>query len=133
MNCSATNSPAKRITVFVAIAAILGWCLLPHSQSVKLLADDTQSPDHESFLWGPGSAALAVMYLTGSLQVEDLPMVVYDDGGGQAIKPVSEYWLAESAADILLARGIVPLIGNRSGTDLRAPRLQTASATPAGL
>ena len=90
-------------------------------------------PPHSAFLWGNPAIAIALMSLTDEVRLDDLPMVVYDDGSGQAIKPVSEIYLAESAIDEMLRRGIVPLTGNRGGTDIRAPRLQSISARPAAI
>ena len=60
-------------------------------------------------------------------------MVVYDDGSGQAIKPAAEVYLAESAVDEFLRRGLVPLVGNRSGTDIRVPRLQSMAKRPTAI
>ena len=81
--------------------------------------------EHESFLWGNPAIALAVMSLQQKLQIEDLPMVVYDDGGGQAIKPPSEVYLSDSAGEKLLQRGLIPLLSRRGHTDIRVLRLQT--------
>jgi len=60
-------------------------------------------------------------------------MVIFDDGGGQSIKPVSEFYLAESAADEVLRRGMIPIIGNRGGTDARVPRLQSMANQPTAI
>jgi type VI secretion system protein ImpC len=83
------------------------------------------APDHESFLWASPAIALAVMSLQQTLRVEDLPMVVYDDGGGQAIKPTSEVYLTDSAGEKLLQRGIIALMGRRGHTDIRILRFQS--------
>ena len=86
------------------------------------------APEHESFLWGSPASALAVMSVQQILQIEDLPMVVYDDGGGQAIKPSSEVYLTDSAGENLLQRGIIPLMGRRGHTDVRILRFQSIAS-----
>jgi predicted component of type VI protein secretion system len=83
------------------------------------------APNHESFLWGNPAIALAVMSLQQILQIEDLPMVVYNDASGQAIKPPSEVYLSDSAGEKLLQRGIIPLMSRRGHTDIRVLRIQT--------
>lgn len=93
-------------------------------------------PDHESFLWGNPAIALAILWLreqepgNQALHLEDLPMVTYDDGSGQAIKPPSEVYLSDSAAEKLLELGIMPLIGRRGQTGLLLPRLQSVAKPP---
>jgi len=82
-------------------------------------------PDHDAFLWGSASLVTALMWLTDTLIIDDALLVTYDDGGGQAIKSPTGAYLTDSAADVLLARGIVPLLAQRGGTDIRVPRLQT--------
>jgi type VI secretion system protein ImpC len=96
-------------------------------------------PHHESFAWGNPAIALAVIWLeqlTGTredLQVVDLPMVMYDDGGGQAIKPPSELYLSDSAAEKLLEMGLMPFVGQRGQTGVRLPRLQSIAKPVAAL
>ena len=93
-------------------------------------------PDHESFVWGNPAIALAVIWLAqqvnprSSLQLNDLPMVTYDDGSGQAIKPPSELYLSDSATEKLISLGLMPLVGKRGHTGVSLPRLQSI-ANPA--
>ncbi len=87
------------------------------------------SPSHDAFSWGSASIVLALMWLTESLLVDDAPLVTYDDGGGQAIKPPTGAYMTDSAAEALLARGLVPLLAERGGTDIRVPRLQSLAIT----
>lgn len=87
------------------------------------------APSHEAFSWGSASIVLAQMWLTGSLIVDDAPLVTYDDGGGQAIKAPTGAYMTDSAADTLLAVGIVPLLAQRGGTEIRVPRLQSLAIT----
>ncbi|MCJ7556705.1 MAG: type VI secretion system contractile sheath large subunit, partial [Gammaproteobacteria bacterium] len=94
------------------------------------------NPDHESFVWGNPAIALAILWLgqlanpQSGLQVNDLPMVMYDDGSGQAIKPPSELYISDSAADKLTSLGLMPLVGQRGRTGVSLPRLQSI-ANPA--
>jgi type VI secretion system protein ImpC len=87
------------------------------------------APAHEAFLWGNASIVVALMWLTDTLIIDDAQLVTYDDGGGQAIKPPTGAYMTDSAADVLLARGIVPLLAQRGGTDIRVPRLQSMAVT----
>ena len=82
-------------------------------------------PDHDAFLWGSASIITTLMWLTDTLIIDDALLVTYDDGGGQAIKSPTGAYMTDSAAEALLARGIVPLLAQRGGTDIRVPRLQT--------
>ena len=87
------------------------------------------APTHDAFLWGNASIVLALMWLTDTLVIDDALLVTYDDGGGQAIKPPTGAYMTDSAAEALLARGIVPLLAQRGGTDIRVPRLQSMAVT----
>jgi len=91
------------------------------------------APDHDAFFWGNPAIALAVMSLQQQLQIDDLPMVTYDDGSGQAIKPPTEFYLADSAAEKVLQRGLIPLTGQRGHTSVRTPRLQSVARDPTAL
>ena len=87
------------------------------------------APAHIAFLWGNASVVVAFMWLTETLIIDDALLVTYDDGSGQAIKPPTGAYMTDSAADTLLARGIVPLLAERGGTDIRVPRLQSLAIT----
>jgi len=87
------------------------------------------APAHKAFLWGNASIVVALMWLTDTLIIDDAQLVTYDDGGGQAIKPPTGAYMTDSAAEVLLARGIVPLLADRGGTDIRIPRLQSMAVT----
>jgi len=91
------------------------------------------APQHDAFFWGNPAIALTVMSLQQHLQVDDLPMVTYDDGSGQAIKPPTEVYLTDSAAEKLLQRGLIPLTGQRGHTSVRIPRLQSVAKDPTAL
>lgn len=91
------------------------------------------APAHEDFLWGSPGIVLASMFANGSCIAGDLPMVVYDDGSGQAIMPPSEFYLADSASDALLKKGIMALVSKRGATDIRIPRMQSIADPPTGI
>ncbi len=88
------------------------------------------APGQEAFVWANAGVAVAALHLQRALQLEDLPMVTYDDGSGQAIMPVTGQFMAESASDRILANGPVPIVGHRGRTSLRVPRLQTIAEPP---
>jgi len=87
------------------------------------------APSHDAFAWGSASIVLTLMWLTATLVVDDAPLVTYDDGSGQAIKAPTGAYMTDSAAETLLARGIVPLLARRGGTEIRVPRLQSLAIT----
>jgi type VI secretion system protein ImpC len=97
------------------------------------------NPDQEAFFWGNPAIVLTVLWLGQlcepghSLQVPDLPMVMYDDGSGQAIKPPSEVYISDSAAEKLMASGITPIIGQRGHTGVRVSSLQSIASPPTPL
>jgi type VI secretion system protein ImpC len=91
------------------------------------------APDHESFLWGCPGIVLATMSVNSSNAAGDVPVVVYDDGSGQAIKPPTEVYLTDSAGEKLLGKGIMALMGKRGATDLRIIRMQSIADPPGAL
>lgn len=86
------------------------------------------APDHEAFLWGGPGPLLAAITLRQSNRLDGLPVVTYDDGGGQAIKPPCESYIADSAAERILDRGIVPLIAHRGQTAVQVLRIETIAS-----
>jgi predicted component of type VI protein secretion system len=78
---------------------------------------------HELFAWGNAGLPLLVMHYLGEFSLADFPMVVFEQAGGQAIKPPSGVYLADSAADVMLSRGITPLLSKRGDTGLYIPAL----------
>lgn len=97
------------------------------------------NPDHEAFFWVSAAIGLAAVWLaqyqaqSSDLHICDLPLVTYDDGSGQSIKPPSEIYLSDSAAEAILTNGVIPLIGRRGDTSVRIPRLQSMANPPTGL
>jgi len=76
-----------------------------------------------AFAWGNAGLPLLVMYYLGEFSLGDFPMVVFEQAGGQAIKPPSGVYITDSASDALLARGITPLLSKRGDTGLYVPTL----------
>jgi type VI secretion system protein ImpC len=97
------------------------------------------NPDHESFCWGSPAIALAAIWIDQETnpdaepQITDMPMVVYEDGGGQSIMPAAEIFISDSAAEKLLSNGISPILGRSGDTSLTVLRLQSASDAPRNL
>ena len=89
------------------------------------------APHHETFFWVSSAIGLALVWISqhlgsaDSLEIRDTPMVTYDDGSGQAIKPSSEFYLSDSAVDMLMANGFMPLFSRRGDTGITVPRLQS--------
>jgi type VI secretion system protein ImpC len=84
-------------------------------------------PDRSTFLWASSAIALAVVWMQVQAGkqplLEELPMVIYDDGSGQAIMPATEYCLSDSAATALSDKGLSALRASRSTTDVTVQRL----------
>jgi type VI secretion system protein ImpC len=96
-------------------------------------------PEHEAFFWVSSAIGLALVWLARhlgyapDLEISDTPMVTYDDGGGQAIKPASEVYLSDTAAEALLSNGFMPLVSRRGGTSVKVTRLQSMGDPPTAL
>jgi len=84
-------------------------------------------PDRSTFLWASSAIALAVVWMQMEAGeqplLQELPMVVYDDGSGQAIMPATEYYLSDSAETVLAGKGLSTLRASRSTTDVKVQRL----------
>ncbi len=103
-------------------------------------------PESARFLWG--NPAIGCAYLlgracadesrpgdAGSLDIEDLPTVLFDDGTGQALQPPVEALISERAMQQIQASGLIPMLGKRNANsvrcaDLTAVASQTISFLP---
>jgi predicted component of type VI protein secretion system len=74
--------------------------------------------DWDAFAWGNAGLPLLVMHYLGEFSLGDFPMVMFEQAGGQAIKPPSGVYITDSASDVLLSRGITPLLSKRGDTGL---------------
>jgi type VI secretion system protein ImpC len=99
-----------------------------------------ESPAHEDYLWG--NPAFICAYLLAlnfsrhgweimrglSLDVEGLPLHVYDEHGEANIKPCAEALLTMRAAEAILDRGIMPLLSLKGRDVVRLARFQSVSS-----
>ena len=60
-----------------------------------------------------------------ALDVEDLPMHIYEEAGERVMQPATEALLGERAMSAILARGIMPLLGQRQRNAVRLARFQS--------
>ncbi|MBK8750837.1 MAG: hypothetical protein IPL99_03945 [Candidatus Competibacteraceae bacterium] len=67
------------------------------------------------------------------LDVEDLPMHIYEEAGERVMQPVTEVLLGERAMSAILARGIMPLLGQRQRNAVRLARFQSLADPPVAL
>ncbi|MEW6600236.1 MAG: type VI secretion system contractile sheath large subunit [Nitrospirota bacterium] len=100
---------------------------------------------HNLYLWG--NAAMACAYLIaeafsrnewnlrpGSIQdIEDLPLHLYKDKGETRTKPCAEVVFTEEAAEIILEKGIMPLLSFKNQDRVRLARFQSLADPPANL
>ncbi len=61
------------------------------------------------------------------MDVDDLPLVVYNDGTGGAIKPTAECLITEKVASKILSSGLVPLLSYRDRNQARVHQLRSIS------
>jgi len=104
--------------------------LVPFEES----APDTRPP-HESYLWGSGSLAVALLVGEGfaedgwalrpGREISNLPLHVYRADGETIATPCAEAVLSERAAERLLDRGLSPLLTVRDSDAVIFPRLQS--------
>jgi len=102
------------------------------------------TPEHERYLWG--NPAIACAYLLGEAftrygwamrpgQVSDiahLPAHIYKSEFEPELKPCAEVLLTEEAVELLLDRGLIPLISFRGADHVRVGRIQSI-ADPSSL
>lgn len=98
---------------------------------------------HESYLWGYGAHALALLagqaFLAGGwdmnlgehLDLDDLPSHIHTaDDGERAQQPCAELLLGENAGQALLERGLMPLLSYRNRNAVRLLRWQSIAEPP---
>ena len=98
------------------------------------VAPDTRPP-HESYLWGSGSLAAALLVGEGfsvggwslepGREISNLPLHVYRSDGETIATPCAEAVLTERAAERLLDDGLSPLLSVRDTDAVILPRLQS--------
>ena len=92
-------------------------------------------PEHESYLWGSGSLAAALLLgeafsvsgwsLRPGREISNLPLHVYRADGETVATPCAEVILSERAAERVLERGLCPLLTVRDSDAVIFPRLQS--------
>jgi len=94
-------------------------------------------PDHNYYLWG--NPSFACVYLLaqafthhgwnlrpGIIQdIEGLPLYIYKEEGESRVKPCAEVVLTERAAEIILDKGLMPLLCFRNQDRIRPARFQS--------
>ena len=91
-------------------------------------------PERERFLWGNPAFACALLIARahargdgahwpndGGGSVDDLPMPVYSDGGGEAVQPPIELVLGERARATATERGLIALAGGFNANRISVP------------
>jgi type VI secretion system protein ImpC len=102
--------------------------------------DFQELPDggsHDAYLWGNPAFACACLLgrafsehggglRPGVVQeIEDLPIYVYEEDGERRVKPCAEVLLTVRAAEIILERGLMPLLSFRARDVVRLARFQS--------
>jgi type VI secretion system protein ImpC len=94
-------------------------------------------PDHNDYMWG--NPCFACVYLLGQAfsqygwnlrpgiiqDIEGLPLYIYKEEGESRIKPCAEVLLTERAAEIILNKGLMPLLCFRNQDKIRLVRFQS--------
>jgi len=101
--------------------------------------------NHEQYLWGNSAIVCACLLaaafrtsgwsLTGELQQEltGLPMHVYNSNGETNVTPCAEAFLTERAMEILIGKGLVPLLSIKGRDAVRVARFQSIAEPSAPL
>jgi type VI secretion system protein ImpC len=97
----------------------------------------TGTPDHEDWLWGPGSLAVALLLGRAFMangwsmtpgderEIGDLPACTVLRDGELELQPCAEAFLSESALHALMDAGLTPLASHRHRNALTAVRIQS--------
>jgi type VI secretion system protein ImpC len=137
-------SPRAR---FLALAAPRYLLRLPYSDDndpIELFPFDELPSEggHEFLLWGNPAflvaRVVAEAFLTEgwalrtarSAAVDERPVHRREVKGETAVTPFAEAWLTERAAAVMLERGVIPLVSDRSRDRIRIPMLQSIASLP---
>ncbi len=107
----------------------------------ELSADDDVSARHESYLWA--NPAFAVTYLlaqgfskngwdfrpSDALEIEGLPLHIFQRNGDSEIKPCAEALLTVRAAKEIIDRGLMPLLSMKDSDTIRLGMFQSIAGT----
>ena len=102
-------------------------------------------PVHEDYLWGNPALALALLLARsfsdagGEMpsntltEIDGLPLHLYETDGDVVSKPCAEVWLTEDAAELVVEKGLIPLVSFKDRDVARVLRIQSIADPPRGL
>ena len=67
------------------------------------------------------------MQLDGYGEVDDLSVHQFEHDGESMVKPCAEVWLSDRAGEVILERGLMPVLSIKGRDAVRLPRLQSIS------
>ena len=137
-------------TAYLGLALPRFMLRLPYGEDtdpVEILEFDEMpyASIHNLYLWGNASIACAYLIAEafnrnewnlrpGSiLDIENLPLHVYKEASESRTKPCAEVVFTEDAAEIILLKGIMPLLSYKNQNRVRLARFQSLSDPPANL
>lgn len=98
-------------------------------------------PTHQHYLWGNPAFALAFLLAKGfsesgwdfrpsdSLEIDGLPLHIYEMDGASEIKPCAEALLTLRAAETIIERGLMPLLSLKDSDTVRLGVFQSLACT----
>jgi type VI secretion system protein ImpC len=110
---------------------------MPDSEHLAIDREDR----HESYLWANPAFAIAFLLARGfsregwefrpsdDLEIEGLPMHVYEHDGDTEIKPCAEILLTLRAAEQIIDRGLMPLISMKGSDTVRLGMFQSIAGS----
>ncbi len=96
-------------------------------------------PDHDAFLWGNPVYGLLLLVsqrfeddgwspdLAGVMEIEDMPIAIYDDGTGEAIKPPAEAYPSDEDVALFEARGVMTFVSYRNHNAVRLSQFHSVA------
>jgi type VI secretion system protein ImpC len=100
---------------------------------------------HEQYLWG-NSAALCASLLAGAFRefgwsltnglrcdLVGIPVHIYESDGDKHVTPCAEVILTERAMEVLISRGLMPVLSIKGRDAVRVPRFQSIADPPVPL
>jgi type VI secretion system protein ImpC len=102
-------------------------------------------PDHDGFLWGSPAFSAAYLLARGFLregggfrpgierEIGDLPVHVYKSEGESVVMPCAEALLSDRAAEMIAAKGLMPLVSIMNQGTVRLVRFSSIADPPAPL
>lgn len=103
------------------------------------------TPEHANYLWG--NPCFAIMLLIGQSfsvqgwqvqpgrvqEINSLPLHVYREGGESQLKPCAEITLSQRAAELIIDKGLMPLLSFLNQDTVRLGRFQSIADPPTRL